>query len=166
MKTLPRMRKHLFTTRAAGRRAFPAATLQAIQDTIAEGEAQHRAEIRVAIEPALAAAAVLRGVPARARARELFSHYQIWDTEENCGILLYVNLADHKVEIVADRTVARLLDASEWQAVCATMTSGFARGEFHASAVAALRQLNALLETRLPAHGPRPNQLPDRPIVL
>ncbi|HTN65161.1 MAG TPA: TPM domain-containing protein, partial [Burkholderiaceae bacterium] len=101
MKTLPRMRKHLLTTKVVGRRAFPAATLQAIQDTIADGEAQHRAEVRVIIETALAAAAVLRGVPARERARELFSHYQVWDTEENCGILVYVNIADHKVEIVA-----------------------------------------------------------------
>jgi len=165
-KTLPRMRIHLFTTKAAGRRAFPPATLQAIQDTIAEGETQHRAEIRVIIEPALVAGAVLRGVAARERARELFSHYQIWDTEENCGILLYVNIADRKVEIVADRTAARLLKAAEWQAVCATMTAGFARGEFHTSAVAALRQLNALLKERFPAAGRRENQLPDRPIVL
>jgi len=112
MKTLPRMHKHLFTGKGAGRRAFPPATLAAIQNAIAEGEQQHRAEIRVVIEPALTASAVLRGVPARERAKELFSHYQIWDTEENCGILVYVNIADHKVEIVADRTVARLLNAS------------------------------------------------------
>lgn len=166
MKTLPRMRSHLMTGKASGRRAFPAATLQAIQDTIADGEQRHRAQIRVIIETALSAGAVLRGVPARERARELFSHYQIWDTEENCGILLYVNLADRKVEIIADRTVTRLLDAQEWQAVCATMTKGFAHGEFHASAVAALQQLNALLEQRFPANGVQLNQLPDRPIVL
>lgn len=165
-KTLPRIGAHLLTTRFAGRRAFPAATLQAIQDTIASGETQHRAEIRVIIETALSTAAVLRGVPTRARARELFAHYQVWDTEENCGILLYVNLADHKVEIIADRTVARLLTAQEWQAVCATMTRGFAQGEFHDSAVAALRQLNMLLQERFPAHGTHSNQLPDRPLVL
>jgi uncharacterized membrane protein len=168
MKTLPRMHKHLITGKSAGRRAFPPATLAAIQNAIAEGEQQHRAEIRVVIEPALAAAAVLRGVPARERAKELFSHYQIWDTEENCGILVYVNIADHKVEIVADRTVARLLSAKEWQSVCATMTRGFAHGEFHHSALTALRQLNGLLQERFPNKddGAQANQLPDRPIVL
>ncbi len=166
MKTLPRMRRHLLTGKAAGRRAFPPATLAAIQATIAAGEARHRAEIRVIIETALPTAAVLRGMPARDRARELFSDYQIWDTEENCGVLVYINLADHKVEIVADRTVARLLEQDEWQALCRTMTAGFARGEYHASTLAALEQLNALLAERFPAAGARGNQLPDRPIVL
>lgn len=166
MKTVPRMVAHLASTKAAGRRAFPAATLKAIQDTIAQGETVHRAEIRVIIEPALRASEVLRGIGARARARELFSSYQIWDTEENCGILLYVNLADHKVEIIADRTVARLLNAAEWQSICSTMTGGFARGQFHDSAVAALEQLNQLLQTRFPDNGTHHNQLPDQPIVL
>jgi len=166
MKTLPRMRRHLLTGKAAGRRAFPPATLAAIQAAIADGEKRHRAEIRVIIETRLATGAVLRGTPARERAHQLFVEYQIWDTEENCGVLLYVNLADHKVEIVADRTVARLLRQDEWQGVCATMTTGFARGEYQASALAALEQLNALLAERFPADGERENQLPDRPIVL
>lgn len=166
MKTVPRMVAHLTSTKAASRRAFPAATLKAIQDTIAAGEALHRAEIRVIIEPALRTADVLRGIGARARARELFSTYQIWDTEENCGILLYVNLADHKVEIIADRTAARLLSAAEWQAICTTMTGGFARGQFHDSALAALQQLNQMLQQRFPNSGTHRNQLSDQPIVL
>ena len=99
MKTLSRLLAHLRTTPAAGRRSFPPATLKAIEETIAAGETRHRAEVRLIVEPALDMQAVLSGVQARERARELFAHYRVWDTEENCGVLVYVNLADRQVEI-------------------------------------------------------------------
>lgn len=166
MRKLSRLLHHLTTTSAAGRRTFPAHTLKAIQTAIAQGEAQHRAEIRVIIEPALPLRDVLIGSFPRERARELFTHYRIWDTEENCGILIYINLADRKVEIIADRTVARIISQTDWQAVCHTMTQGFARGDFHDSAIAALDQLNALLKTHFPANGTSMNELPNRPLVL
>jgi uncharacterized membrane protein len=166
MKTLTRLIRNLFTTTAAGRRAFPEPTLKAIQAAIADGETQHRAEVRLIVEPALAAGAVLNGHTSRQRARELFSLYRVWDTEENCGVLIYINLADHKVEIIADRGVDRAIGAPEWQAVCRTMTQGFARGAFHDSTIAGLVQLNQVLATHFPATGSRHNQLSDRPIML
>ena len=72
--------------------------------------------------------AVLNGVTSRNRAHELFSHYRLWDTEENVGVLLYVNLADHKVEIIVDRAIGRATKSAEWQGVCKTMTKEFANG--------------------------------------
>jgi uncharacterized membrane protein len=166
MSTLSRLIRHLRTTNASGRRAFPEATLKAIEDAIADGETRHRAEVRVVIEPALAAQAILSGMPVRERARELFSDYRVWDTEENCGVLVYVNLADHQVEIVADRGVGRVIDASEWETVCRTMTQAFARKAYHEGVLAALGQLNALLQKHYPDDGSIRNQLPDRPVML
>jgi uncharacterized membrane protein YgcG len=166
MNKLTRMARHLTTTRMHARRIFPAHTLKAIQTTIAQGEAQHRAEILLIVEPSLTFFEVLNGESARERAHELFAFHRIWDTEENCGILIYINLADHKVEIIADRTAVRVLDIHDWQAVCKTMTQGFARGDFHDSAIAALSQLNELLKNNFPANGSNPNELPNRPIVL
>lgn len=166
MNTLTRLLRHACSTAAAGRRAFPTASLQAIQAAIAAGETQHRAEVRLIVEPALAMRALLGGLGARARARELFSLYRIWDTEENCGVLIYINLADRKVEIVADRGVGRTLAAPDWKAVCLTMTEGFAQGKFHDSALAGLAQLNRLLQTHFPADGSHSNQLSNKPLVL
>lgn len=166
MTAFSRLLKHLRTTKAVGRRAFPASALKSIQAAIAKGEVLHRAEVRLIVEPALDLMSVLRGMSSRERARDLFVQYRIWDTEENCGVLVYINLADHKVEIVTDRGIGRLLKAKDWQAICQTMTQGFARGEFGASAVAGLMQMNELLKDHFPANGQSSNELSNRPLVL
>ncbi len=166
MKMLSRLHRHLLTTTAAGRRAFPTPTLEAIQAVIARGELLHRAEIRLIIEPALPLSSVLQSVSSRKRAHELFSRYRIWDTEENCGVLIYINLADRKVEIVSDRGVGRALKAADWQAVCKTLTQGFAQGEFHESTLTGLSRLNDLLEVHFPVAGTNSNELSNQPIVL
>ncbi|MDB5796933.1 MAG: hypothetical protein JWP36_835 [Paucimonas sp.] len=162
-----RLLRHLMTTDAAGRRAFPQSSLKAIQGAVARGEKMHRAEIKVMIEPALGFGEVLEGQTSRHRARELFTEYRVWDTEENCGILVYINLADHAVEIIADRGVNKLLEAAQWQQVCRTMAAGFALGRYEQGAVEALTQLNQLLQARLPGgDGENPNELGNRPVML
>ena len=166
MNKFKRAFRHLMTTTAAGKRAFPDATLKSIQKTIAQGEQMHRAEIRMIIEPSLEILMVLKGLTSRERARELFAQYRIWDTEENGGVLIYVNLADHKVEIIADRAVGRALEKDHWDTICRTMTQGFAQARFHDSTAEGIAMLNALLEAHFPAEGARANQLSNRPVVL
>ena len=167
MKTLTRLFQHFSTTSFAGKKTFPPETLKAIEQEIAQGERRHRAEVKLIIEPALPLFAVLQGMSPRERARELFAHYRVWDTEENCGVLVYVNLADRKVEIVADRSVGKTVAANHWHAICRTLTKGFAKGNFHDSTIAALAQLNGLLEQHYPnGDSATVNELPDKPIVL
>ncbi|MDP5008338.1 MAG: TPM domain-containing protein [Glaciimonas sp.] len=165
-KIIQRLWRHLTTTRGDARRAFPEATLKAIQAKIAEGEVTHRSEVRVILESSLNLQAVLNNVTSRHRAQELFSRYRVWDTEENIGVLLYVELADHKVEIVADRAVGRAIKKHEWQTVCNTMTQEFANGMYHDSTLAALDQLNSLLTQHFPDQKGKRNEMSDRPIVL
>ena len=166
MTNFKRLWRHLTTGQASGRRAFPREVLAEIQNTIAEGEQLHRAEVRFIIEPAMPLDEVLENIHPRARARTLFSDYRLWDTEENCGVLIYLNLADHQVEIVADRGIGHLVQPAEWQAVCDTLTKGLRHSAFRDSTIAALRQLNDLLHQKLPATGDRVNQLSDKPIIL
>lgn len=166
MNRFSRLCKHLFTTDGAGRRIFPAATLAEIEKAIAAGEQTHRAEIGCIIEPSLSMDEVWSGMSARQRAIELFSLHRIWDTEENCGVLVYINLADHKVEIIADRSIERLVQKERWHAICHTMTHAFARGHYHDGVLAALEQINGLLAEHFPATGERPNQLSNRPVIL
>lgn len=166
MMNFSRLKKHLFTTAGASHETFPRLTLKAIEAAITDGELRHRAEVRLIIEHALPLKEILQGISARQRAMDLFARYRVWDTEENCGVLVYINLADRKVEIVADRAVARLIVQEEWDAVCQTMTEGFAREAFRDSTIAAIAQLNALLAEHYPARGAHPNQLANQPILL
>jgi uncharacterized membrane protein len=166
MQMLSRLLRHLTTTAASGRRAFPVVTLTAIEEVIQQGERVHRAEIKLIIEAALSPIDVIFKLSARGRAQELFNHYRVWDTEGNCGVLIYINLADHKVEIIADRAVGRALKQSEWHDICDLMTLGFRRGVFHDSMIEALSELNHQLQVHYPDKGEQNNQLPDTPVVL
>ena len=158
--------RHLFSTRNEAERAFPPATLEAIAEAITAGEQTHRGEVRLVVEKSLPLSAAWSGVTNRQRAISLFADYGIWDTEDNCGVLIYVNLADRKVDIVADRGIDRKIDEATWQAVCATMTHGFAKGDFHTATLAAIAQVNDLLRRHFPADGSGVNELPDRPLML
>lgn len=163
---IQRALRHLRSTRSAAERAFPQATLTALAAAIASGERAHRGEVRLVIERALPLSAAWSGVSNRQRAIALFADYGIWDTEDHCGVLIYVNLADRKVDIVADRGIDRKIDAATWQAVCNTMTQGFAHSDYHGAALAAVEQVNELLRRHFPSNGARPNELPDQPLML
>jgi len=163
---LGRIWRHLATTTAVAKRAFPDATLDAITAAVMTGEQTHRGEVRLVVEKSLPFAAAWDGITNRQRALAMFAECGVWDTEDNCGVLIYVNLAERKIDIVADRGIDRRIDAATWQAVCNTMTAGFAQGNFHDSTLAAIAQVNALLQMHFPANGSRPNELPDRPAML
>lgn len=166
MNKFTRILRHLRHTRATAKALVPPSTLQAIQACIGAGEAEHRAEVRLVVEAALPLAALLRNESSRARAHELFSHYRIWDTEENSGVLVYINLADHRVEIITDRAVGRVLKHAEWEAVCSTMTRGFAAGIYHDSTLEALVQMNRMLALHFPQTSHHKNEISNRPLML
>jgi uncharacterized membrane protein len=161
-----RVLKHWRSSKTDAQRAFPESTLHAAAQAITAGEQTHRGEVRFIVEKSLPTDEVWDGVTNRQRALALFADYGVWDTEDNCGVLIYVNLAEHKVDIVADRGIDRKIDQATWQAVCRTMTEGFRQGKFHDATLAAIEQVNALLRQHFPATGARSNELPDSPIML
>ena len=46
------------------------------------------------------------------------------------------------------------------------VTAGFAQGRFHEATLDAVGQVNALLRQHFPSNGARPNELPDKPLML
>jgi uncharacterized membrane protein len=163
---LARALRHWKSTAAHARRAFPPESLAAIGGAITEGERTHRGELRLVVEASMPFDAIWADMSSRQRALAMFAEHGVWDTEDNCGVLIYVNLAERKVEIVGDRNVNRKIDAATWQAVCRTMTEGFKRGQFHDSTLTAVAQVNELLRQHFPADGARANELPDAPILM
>jgi len=158
---------HLAIDHGSVRRVFPKASLARIEAAIAEGEKRHRGQVRFAVEPALPLARVLRNVAPRERALEVFGNLRIWDTEENCGVLVYLLLADRDVEIVADRGIHAHVGTAAWEVVCRTMEAAFHAGRFTEGVEAGIAEINALLVRHFPrADLPGGNELPDRPVVL
>ncbi len=163
---LQRAWHHWRSSAAQGRKAFSEQTLAEIGSAITAGELTHRGELRLIVENAMPSELIWADLSNRQRALALFAEHGVWDTEDNCGVLIYINLAERKVDIVADRAIDRKIDAATWQAICHTMTAGFARGEYRDSTLAAVEQVNALLRQHFPANGARANELPDHPIVM
>jgi hypothetical protein len=158
---------HLATDRGSVRRAFPNASLARIEAAIAEGERHHRGQLRFAVEPALPLARVLRGVSPRERALEVFGELRIWDTEENCGVLVYLLLADRDVEIVADRGIHSHVGAAAWEAVCRRMEAAFRAGRYTEGVEDGIAAINALLARHYPREGGAGgDELSNRPVVL
>ena len=158
--------RHVAMTPAAARRAFPDRTMEAIARAIGEGERRHRGEACLVIEAELTTGQLWRGLTARDRAREVFAQQGIWNTEENNGVLVYVLLAEHRVEIVADRGIDARVQPGEWQAIVDAMDAHFAAGRFEDGALAAVRGVTVLLERHFPGAAEGPNQIPDRPFMM
>jgi len=166
MVNIKRLLKHLFMLPWAWRRAFPQATLDAIEAAIQASETTHGGEIRFAIENSLPGILAWRGMRGRERAIEMFSNLRVWDTEYNSGVLVYLLLADHDIEIVADRGINARVDPAAWEAVAQTMEAAFRQGEFERGALAGIEQISALLATHFPPSGHNPDELANRPVIL
>jgi uncharacterized membrane protein len=157
---------HLFLDHLMQRRAFPRATLVAIGRAVGEQERRHRGQLRVAIEGGLPLAALLAGRSARERALEHFARLRVWDTEDNAGVLVYLLLADRRVEIVADRGIHARVGETAWETICGAMQQDFAGGRFEAGVLGGLTSISDLLAAYFPASGEHPNELPDAPEVI
>ncbi|MCE5233087.1 MAG: TPM domain-containing protein [Mizugakiibacter sp.] len=160
-----RLLRHLFAMPA--RRRFPAAAMDAIQAAIAAGEARHGGEVCFALEARLTLAELIAQRTPRQRAEQAFAHLRVWDTAQRTGVLLYLLLADHAIEIVADREVARHVPAVAWEAVCAAMRERFAADDWVGGAQAGIAATHDLLAAHLPPRAAgAADELPDRPVVL
>lgn len=163
---LARTFRHVFGARGAARRAFTPEVLQAIAEAIRSGEVRHLGEIRFAVEAALPLSYLNRGAAPRERALMVFSKLRVWDTEHNAGVLVYVDFADHDVEIIADRGVAHLVGATRWENICRAIEADFRAGRWREGAVAGIVAVHDAVAAVLPATGPRANEIPDDPILL
>lgn len=149
------------------RRCFPAAQLAEMTAAIAAGEGTHLGEVRFAIESRLSTLAMLEGLDASTRARQVFAQLRVWDTEHNSGVLFYVLLAERRIEIIADRGIARRVEQAQWDAICVRMRDAYARGQWREGSLNGIAAAHALLVEHFPSHGKRNlDELPDRPVLL
>jgi uncharacterized membrane protein len=163
---IKRIGKHLVEHHWRARRVFPQHALELIEQAIKEGEATHSGQVRFAVEGALDGRPLFSGQSARERALDIFSQLLIWDTAHNNGVLIYLLLADRKVEIVADRGIDAKVGAGGWQKICADMEADFRGGNFTGGVIKGIQAVSRELATYFPKQGAGPNELPDAPVVI
>lgn len=166
MSWLKRFFRHVWMSPIILRRQFSAPTLDAIGRAVSEGEKLHRGQVRFVVEAELTTAQLWTGVSARQRAIDVFSMLRVWDSEENCGVLIYLLLADHKVEIVADRGIHYHVGEERWREICREIEHAFRRGDFLQGSVIGIEKISAELARFFPSEGESRNEQPDAPVVL
>ena len=164
---LARLWRHRWTDEADVRRALPADLLDRLTRRVSASERRHTGEIRLCVEAGLPLSYLWRDAPARERAIMLFGKLRVWDTEHNNGVLIYLLLAEHRIEIVADRGLSRHVDAAAWQRIVDGMGVAFRAGRFEEGLHAAIDAVDVRLREHFPlAPGQaNPNELPDTPLL-
>ena len=147
-------------------RWFPESRMKFIRNTIAEGETGHAGELCFAVEPRYSLWALLDGIQTRQRAEQVFSSLGIWNTRDNSGVLVYLQLAERRLEIIADRGIAAKVPQAQWQALCTDFAEAMQHGAPDQAVIGCLNKINALLQMHFPATLDNPKELPDEPVIL
>ena len=180
-KTIARLIRHRWLDHTDAARAIPPALAEQLRRRVAASEQRHTGEVRICVEGGLPTSYLWRHLRDRVpmaeivqqRALMMFSKLRVWDTEHNNGVLIYLLLAEHAIELVADRGVHQRVGAEAWQAVVERMGSALKQGRFEDGLTRALEEVSAVLVMHFPeAAGAEPdqpdavapNQLPDEPV--
>lgn len=179
METLKRCLRHLWLDADDARRALGEAAIDRLEARVRASEQQHSGQICLCVEASLPPSYLWRhlargepiGEVIRDRALTLFGKQRVWDTEDNNGVLVYLLLAEHRIEIVADRALVRCTDAEQWRTLVDRVAQSCRDGRIEEGLATAVDEAGATLA----AHFPRtdaagmPSEaepgLPDRPII-
>ena len=164
---LKRILKHRWLDDSDTRRAVPPELLHHLTRRVAASEQRHTGEVRICVEAGLPLSYLWRGAKARERAVMMFGKLRVWDTEHNNGVLIYLLLADHAIELVADRGLNQHVSAAQWQAMVHHLGKALHDGRYEDGLTQALEEVSAVLVQHFPlAQGEfRRNELPNAPML-
>jgi uncharacterized membrane protein len=167
MQRLRRLLRHRWLDESDTRRAIPPDLAARLAQRVAASEQRHTGEVRIYIEAGLPVSYLWRDARPRERAVALFGKLGVWDTEQNNGVLIYLLLAEHAIEIVADRGLSRHVPQERWEQIVQTMRDAFRAGRYEEGLAQAVDAVTALLAKHFPAAGggANPNELPDEPVL-
>lgn len=157
---LMRFFRHLACAYWRARGILPAGAQDRLADAIERAEQGHAGEICFVIETSLTPLQLIRRMSARERSLELFADLHVWDTANNSGVLIYLLLADHAVEILADRGLHPRGDLC-WSHAAERIRQGFQAGDASAGCIDAVSVIGDFLRREFPASGPNPDELPN-----
>ncbi|UXH78824.1 TPM domain-containing protein [Roseateles amylovorans] len=163
-----RFLRHRLWDEADAKRVLPADALARLSARVTESERSHTGEIRICVEASLPLSYLWRHASARERAVAMFGKLRVWDTEHNNGVLIYLLLAEHAIEIVVDRGLNRRVSAAQWRAIIDGLGEPLRQGRFEDGLQEAIRAVEALLASHFPPTPDMPprNELPDAVLVI
>ncbi len=171
LNRIQRTLKHAWLDESTTRRAIPIDSLQRLQQRVTASEQRHAGEIRIYVEAGLPLSYLWRDASTsqitRDRALAMFSKLRVWDTAQNNGVLIYLLLAEHAIELVADRGLSEVVEPQVWQTMVERMRTAFQQGQFEDGLTHALEEVSTLLVAHFPlkAGETNPNELSDRPVL-
>jgi uncharacterized membrane protein len=161
-----RIVNHLFIWPGIVKRYFPKESMKRIERVISTSETTHFGEICFVVESNLHVFDILRKKTANKRAIEVFSQFHVWDTAQNNGVLIYLLLADHDFEIVADRGIHHHVGKEGWEQISREMEQLFKQGDFELGVMYGISKISEHLDQYFPSDGKNINELRNAPVVI
>jgi putative membrane protein len=102
----------------------------------------------------------------RRRAIALFKAAAERRTEDRTGILIYLSMAEHRAEIVADEAITKVTTPETWGEAMEVLLADVADGRPGDGIASAVQRIGFVLAEHFPKTGGNPNEIPDKLIEL
>jgi len=102
----------------------------------------------------------------RNRAVTLFKASTERRTRSRTGVLIYISLAEHRAEIVADEAIVAKVKPDEWAEAMALLIDQLKVGRPGEGMAAAVKAIGEVLAVHFPYSGNDPDEMPNRMIQL
>lgn len=164
---IKRLIKHRCWDEFRTRRVISKQVLDNLEAYVHSSEVRHTGEIRLCIEGGLPLSYLWRDAVPRERAVAMFGKLRVWDTEDNNGVLIYLLMADHAIEIVVDRGLSRHVPSVQWHHISEELSASLKAGEYESGLKKAIDTITAALIEHFPAQEGQinPDELPNRPYL-
>jgi putative membrane protein len=100
------------------------------------------------------------------RARDQFHAQGLHRTRERGGVLLFVSVAEHYVEVIADEGIHQRVPEGTWHQLVRDFTARVKTGQIGEGFIEAVTTIGGHLQTHFPAGAGNPNELPDHLIEI
>lgn len=94
-----------------------------------------------------------------------FTEQGLHYTKNHTGILLFVSLLEHRVEVLADRGINEKVDAGTWDEIVATLGAGLKSGTACDAFCQAIERCGAILAAHFPRQADDKDELSNRLIT-
>lgn len=97
-----------------------------------------------------------------AMAERVFGEYKLFETKNRTGILVFISLFEHKIEIIPDKGLKDTIAADDWQKVIEDMKPSLRKKKFDDAFIQSISKITEILLTyKMERKGGANNELPD-----